>query len=94
MSSFLLIDSVIHLLPFSLFNPRIDLSMQNLINHPSASSTTINNSQFISNDLATVDIVKNFVAVMKITKDMMQIKNTNQIVSALKKTPPLECIKN
>jgi hypothetical protein len=68
--------------------------MQNLINHPSASSTTINNSQFISNDLATVDIVKNFVAVMKITKDMMQIKNTNQIVSALKKAPPLECIKN
>lgn len=68
--------------------------MQNLINHPSASSTTINNSQFISNDAATVDIVKNFVAIMKITKDMMQISHTTQVVSALEKAPPLECIKN
>lgn len=68
--------------------------MQNLFNQTSTSSSTINNSQFISNDLATVDIVKNFVAIMKITKDMMQISHTTQVISALEKAPPLECIKN
>ncbi len=68
--------------------------MQNLFIQPSTSSLTINNSQFISNDCATVDIVKNFVAIMKVTKEMMQITHTNQVVSVLEKTPPLECIKN
>ena len=68
--------------------------MQNLINHANSLLEPISNAQFISHDAATVAILKNFVEIMKITKEMMKIENEVKKTPALQKIPKLESCKN
>lgn len=68
--------------------------MQNLINHANSLLEPINNAQFISHDAATVTILKNFVEIMKITKEMMKIENEARKTPVLQKIPKLESCKN
>lgn len=68
--------------------------MQNLINHANSLLEPINNAQFISHDAATVAILKNFVEIMKITKEMMKIENEARKTPVPQKIPKLESYKN
>lgn len=68
--------------------------MQNLINHANSLLEPINNVQFISHDAATVAILKNFVEIMKITKEMMKIENEARKTPVPQKIPKLESYKN
>lgn len=68
--------------------------MQNLINHANSLLEPINNAQFISHDAATVAILKNFVEIMKITKEMMKIEHESRKTPTLHKNSKLESHKN